>query len=352
MSRLEEFRKTMPKEVDAVLLFDETNQYYFTSYKFTDGIVMITRDEAYLVTDFRYYEEATAAVTDFEVVTPPFHWEFVADIFKSKKIKCVGLEDSTISFSLRKKVVDSVCASVIDISSYIDAMRQIKTKQEIEHIQRSQQIADMTFDHVVKMLTLGMTEIDVALEIEFFMRKNGAEAIAFDTIAVSGTASALPHGKPRNVKLERGFLTMDFGAVYMGYCSDMTRTVSIGKATKDMHDVYNTVLNAQKIGIANIISGAECSKVDSFARNYINDNGYKGMFGHSLGHGVGMLVHERPNLSPKAKDIFLKSGNVVTVEPGVYISGEYGCRIEDMVVVTEEGCENLTKSTKELIEIY
>ena len=200
-------------------------------------------------------------------------------------------------------------------------------------------------------MTPDMTEIEVALELEFFMKRSGAESLAFETIAVSGDASALPHGKPRNLKLLPGFFTMDFGAVVDGYCSDMTRTVIIGRADDEMRRLYSTVLSAQREALDVICEGMECHLVDTIARNIINGSGYSGCFGNGLGHGVGMYIHEAPRLSPRG-DAKLRAGQVVTVEPGIYITGKYGCRIEDMVAVTTNGCRNFTKSPKELIELF
>ena len=190
----------------------------------------------------------------------------------------------------------------------------------------------------------------MALELEYAMRKLGADGFAFETIAVSGDASALPHGTPRNVKLKRGFLTMDFGAKFEGYCSDMTRTVVIGRATEEQKHLYNTVLSAQRAALDYLCEGVSCQLADKVARDII-DADYKGAFGHSLGHSVGLFVHEKPALSPKAGDRVLRASEILTVEPGIYLSGKYGCRIEDMVKIEKNGIYNFTKSSKELIEI-
>jgi len=198
-----------------------------------------------------------------------------------------------------------------------------------------------------------MREIDVALELEYFMRREGAQSIAFHTIAVSGSASAVPHGVPRNKVLEKGFLTMDFGARFGGYCADMTRTVVIGRADAEMKRLYHTVLQAQQTALDMAACGVSCWALDLAARSIIDGAGYEGCFGHALGHGVGIAVHEEPRLSSKAPaETLLERGHVVTVEPGIYQKGRYGCRIEDMIAVMPDGrVHNFTKSTKELIEI-
>lgn len=196
-----------------------------------------------------------------------------------------------------------------------------------------------------------MTETEVAAELEYYMKKNGSDKPSFDTIAVSGSASSRPHGVPRKVKLEKGFLTMDYGAMVNGYHSDMTRTIVIGKADDDMKKLYNTVLTAQLAAIEAITEGVKNADMDKVARDIIYGAGYEGCFGHSLGHGVGLEIHEAPNLSPSSGDLTLKVGQIVTVEPGIYIEGKYGCRIEDMVLIEEGGKRNLTNCPKELIEV-
>ena len=232
-------------------------------------------------------------------------------------------------------------------------MRRIKTPDEIMKMQRAQDITDKAYSHVLKMITPEMTEIDVAVELEYAMRKFGAEAFAFDTIAVSGDASALPHGTPRNVKLKKGVLTMDFGAKLDGYCSDMTRTIVIGKADDEIRKLYDTVLKAQLAALDYLRAGADCGEADKVARDIIDAvPEYKGAFGHSLGHSIGLFVHETPGLSKKTFGIKLECGQVTSVEPGIYLFGKYGCRIEDMVAIEENGIHNFTASPKELIEIY
>ena len=239
-----------------------------------------------------------------------------------------------------------------NIGDTVENIRQIKDADEIEKMQKAQDITDKAFAHVIKMINRNMTELDVAVELEYAMRKNGASAFAFDTISVSGDASALPHGTPRNVKLRDGFLTMDFGAKFEGYCSDMTRTIVIGKADEDIKKLYNTVLRAQTEALNYLRAGADCGEADKIARDIIDGvPEFKGAFGHSLGHSVGLFIHESPRLYSRGFGRKLNVGEILTVEPGIYLFGKYGCRIEDMVAITEEGIHNFTHSTKELIEI-
>ena len=338
--------------IDAAILFDEKNQYYFSKYKFSDGAILITRKNNYLITDFRYTEDATSKVKEgFEIVAPKSQLEFICDVLKDKNIKRLGFEDDTLSYARYMRLSKKFNVDMQGIGNEISELRTVKDESEIEKITKAQEITDKTFSHVLDIITPDITETELALEMEFFMRKNGADGIAFDTIAVSGAASSLPHGVPRNVRLQKGFLTLDFGAKFDGYCSDMTRTLCIGKATEEMKKIYKIVLNAQQLGLEKIMEGALCSEADQAARDFIDSEGYRGCFGHSLGHGVGLYVHENPRLSMNYKEP-LRAGNIVTVEPGIYINGKCGCRIEDMVLVTKSGYMNFTKINKEMIELF
>jgi Xaa-Pro aminopeptidase len=339
--------------IDALLLFDEKNQFYFSEYKFSDGAILITKEKSYLITDFRYAEDANNKVnSDFEVIAPKAHLQYIKEKLSLHQVKNLGIEDETLSYSRYNRLSECFSGiSFVGMSSSISEMRTVKSDYEVEKIKKAQKITDDAFSHILSIMTPSMTETEVALELEFYMRRNGADGIAFDTIAVSGSASALPHGVPRNTPLERGFLTMDFGATYDSYCADMTRTVCIGKADAEMKTIYNSVLEAQHLALDKIKAGELCSDVDKVARDYIDKNGYENCFGHSLGHGVGLYVHEAPRLSYACKEP-LKAGHIVTVEPGIYLEGKYGCRTEDLVVVKENGCINLTKSAKDLIELF
>ena len=341
--------------LDAVLIFDGLNQRYLSEFAFSDGFLYITSAYAYLVTDFRYYEAALGkADKRFTVVTPESRAEFLKKIILESEAKRIGFEGRSITYeqyeSFRKKCPD---IEFVSIGTVIEEMRTVKTADEILKLQAAQDIADKAFSHILTLLTPSMTEIEVAAEIESIMRKLGAEGPAFDTIAVSGTASALPHGTPRPIKLERGFLTMDFGARLDGYLSDTTRTVVIGKADDEMKKLYETVLSAQKRAIEYLKEGADAGEADKIARDIIDSvEAYKGTFGHALGHSIGLFVHEAPSLSKRSFGIKLKAGQVTSVEPGIYLFGKYGCRIEDLVAIEKNGVYNFTKSTKDLIEIY
>ncbi len=356
MNRLTSLRENMKaRGFDAVIILDELNQRYLSEFAFTDGLLLITQNTAHLITDFRYYEMALAkANKGFEVVMPSDRGALIDTVLKEQGVSVVGFEGSFVSY----EVYDSYAkkfpyVSFVSVGDMLAVMRKIKSSDEIEKMQLAQNITDKAFSHILGMITPEMTELDVAVELEYAMRKNGADGFAFDTIAVSGDASALPHGTPRNVKLRPGFLTMDFGAKFDGYCSDMTRTIVIGKADAEIKKLYNTVLNAQLAALEYLREGADCGEADKVARDIIDAvPEFNGAFGHSLGHSIGLYVHETPGLSKRGFGTKLSAGQVTSVEPGIYLFGKYGCRIEDMVAIEKDGVYNFTHSTKELIEIY
>ena len=339
--------------LDAIYVNSAENHLYMSGFDNPDGHLVITREKAYVFADFRYIEAARADSADgFEVCLPgkPTLNEIVRDC----GVKNLGYEDRRMTCSALaglKKTLDGMGVEFCPVGGMFTEIRSIKTEDEVESIVAAQRIAEGAFEHIRKVIHYDMTETEVAAELEYYMKKNGSEKPSFDTIAVSGTASARPHGVPRPVKLEKGFLTMDYGAVVNGYHSDMTRTIVIGKADEEIARLYNTVLAAQCAAIEAITEGAKNADMDKVARDLIDNAGYKGCFGHSLGHGVGLEIHEQPGVSGGMGDAVLKAGQIITVEPGIYIEGKYGCRIEDMVLITEGGKRNLTNCPKEMIEI-
>ncbi|MBQ8416054.1 MAG: aminopeptidase P family protein [Clostridia bacterium] len=359
MSHLTRFQALLTeKGFDAAIVSDQMNQRYLSGFDFQDGTVLVTRKKAYLLTDFRYIEAAVAQVgPEFEVLTPEEgHLACIGSLLSDHACQTVLTEEESLSCSQYAKYTEKLQGFSLSggASRLLSDLRLCKDDMELETIARAQAVTDAAFAHILGQMTPEMTEIDVALELEFFMRRNGAEAIAFETIAVSGSNSSRPHGVPRPVRLEKGFLTMDFGARVDGYCSDMTRTVVLGQADAEMKRLYQTVLKAQTKALAAACEGAVCKELDRIARDIIDGEGYRGCFGHSLGHGVGMLVHENPRLSPGADPASkLQRGHVVTFEPGIYLNGKYGCRIEDMVAIRNDGAvHNFTHSPKELIELF
>lgn len=360
MSRLQNFKTKMTEAgFDAAIISSAVNQRYMTKFDYTDGYVLITKNTSYVLADFRYIEAARATVdqSEYEIIMPEGSMMVcLASLLDSNGCHSVAFEDVTLSVADLERMKKTFVGKelVPGASKIADGLRLFKDEEEIEKIKKAQAITDAGFAHMLEWLTPNVTEIEAALELEFFMRKMGSEGIAFDTIAVSGSASSLPHGVPRNVKIEKGFFTFDFGAKFDGYCSDMTRTVVVGKADEDMKKLYNTVLKAQTAALDFIKEGINCKDADTVARDIINNAGYEGRFGHSLGHGVGMYIHESPRLSQVTPaDYKLQRGHIVTVEPGIYIEGLYGCRIEDMVGIMPDGSVyNFTHSPKDLIELF
>ena len=347
--RLDKFRNILKSGIDAALVTNELNIRYLGGVDYTDGFLLITKEKAFLFADSRYIEVAKRdASKGFEVVLLN---KRRSDLIKEylPDAKVIGFEDKTVTYAELKAMQDAMQSVGFEpMGAPIEELRNEKDEQERSCIVKAQRIAEAAFEHILGYISPSVTEKDVALELEYFMRKNGADGIAFDTIAASGSASSMPHAVPRDVKLEKGFLTMDFGAKVNGYCSDMTRTVCIGEPSEEMKRVYNTVYNAQMAALEFISQGKGRADADKVARDIIAAAGYGSCFGHSLGHGVGLYIHEGISLSPRATGN-LKVGNVVTVEPGIYLEGRFGVRIEDMVYITENGCENLTKANKELI---
>ena len=274
--------------------------------------------------------------------------------FNSGKCKDIrlGFEDKSISYSQYKAINDVIgsVVSLVELGDSVDNLRMVKTEEEIELIAKAEAIGDEAFNHIINYVEVGMTEKQVALELEYVMKSLGADGLSFDTIVASGTNSSMPHAVPTDKVIEDGdFLTLDFGCIYNGYCSDMTRTVHMGdEMTEKQLQVYTVVLNAQKEALKAIKPGMVCSHIDKIARDYIEAAGYGDFFGHGLGHGVGLYIHEEPRFSRKC-DVILEPGMVLSVEPGIYLPGEFGVRIEDLVVVTEEGYRNLAQSPKVLI---
>lgn len=352
MNNLKKLLAEYGKSYSALIIFPE-NRRYFTSFPSSDGFLIVNSERAVFITDGRYIEAAQNEAKNCEVVLQKKIFPQIAEILEENGCKNLLVESSHMNVSTYnslKGVLKNISVSTdTTLDSMINSLRCIKTAGEVEKIKEAQKITDEVFSHILKFIKPGITEKEIGLELDFYMLKNGGEALSFETIAVSGKNTSLPHGVPCDKKVENGdFVTMDFGTVISGYHSDMTRTVAVGYADSEMKKVYDTVLRAQKNCINSLRAGITGKKGDFFARNIIENAGYSEYFTHSTGHGVGVEIHEYPNLSPSS-EYTLQAGNIVTVEPGIYIPGKFGVRIEDMVVITENGCENLTHSPKELI---
>lgn len=342
--RIEKLLKVMSeKKLDNILITDPKNMYYLADFYQGEGYLIIGKAGLILATDSRYTEYAVSNCKDFETVD--ITGTKVSDFISHGQT--LGFEDKFVTYAYYKNLSEKV-PCLMEASDLITGLREVKDETEIKYIKKAVEISDMAFSHICSYIKEGMTEKEVSAEIDCFMKKNGAQDSSFSTIVAAGERGSLPHAIPSDRPLKDGDLVvMDFGAVYMGYMSDMTRTLAIGEIDDEKRKIYETVLKAQKDAEAAIREGARACDVDRVARDYI-DSLYPDSFGHSLGHSVGLDIHESPNLSPKNQKE-LKKGNVVTVEPGIYIPGFCGVRIEDMVVVEKTGAEILTRSPKELI---
>ena len=353
--RIRRLAEKLPEGTDAALITSGVNRRYYTGMKSTAGLLFLTRDAAYFIIDFRYIEAARRGVRGAEVLLQEKLGEQLSGLAKRHGVKTIAVEAEymTIGEFLRYQTLLPGCELQFTgaFSELVRSQRIYKSPGEIEKLRTAQEIADHAFADILDIIRPGISEREIALELDSRCRRYGGEGASFDTIAVSGPNTAMPHGMPGERKVQPGdFITMDFGTLYDGYCSDMTRTVAAGKVTQGMKRVYETVLAAQKAAMEIIRPGARCSDVDRAARGLIGSAGYEGCFGHGLGHSLGLVIHEEPRFSP-GDGTLLEPGMVLSVEPGVYLEGKFGCRIEDVVVITKDGFENLAKSPKELIEL-
>lgn len=341
------------RDLDAILITSPINRRYMTGFTGTAGVALVSRDHAHFITDFRYTEQAAKQAQQFHVIE---HKALLEEEIKNQlnelNIKRLGFEKNQVTYAayeLYKKSFNGV--ELVPVSDMIESLRIFKSPQELEIMKKAAEIADKAYEHIQTFIKPGVKEIDVSNELEFFMRKQGAESSSFDIIVASGHRSALPHGVASDKAIEEGELvTLDYGALYQGYCSDITRTLAVGEISEELKKIYNTVLEAQLLGVEGIKPGLTGKEADALTRDYITEKGYGKYFGHSTGHGLGMEVHEGPALSYRS-DVTLEPHMVVTVEPGIYVPNLGGCRIEDDIVITESGNERLTHSTKELIQL-
>jgi Xaa-Pro aminopeptidase len=349
-NRIQKVQKGL-SHTQAVLFFSDPATRYLSGFDFTDGCVLITPQKGYLLTDSRYIEAASKAVSHLECMACRSLFSSIEKMAKKQGVTEI-LVETTVSVAEfeRLQQLPFTVTSGNEISRVLQDMRAVKQPDEIKALKRAQEITEQGFLHILPFLKQGVTEREAALELEFFMRRAGAQDVSFDLIVVAGENTSLPHGVPSHKLIQTGDLvTMDFGALYNGYHADMTRTVAVGEIGDREKTVYDTVLRAQQAALQTIRAGVIGKQADAVARDVIIAAGFGEYFGHGTGHGVGVEIHEAPRLSPAADKDILVAGNVVTVEPGIYLPGQFGVRIEDMVLVTEQGIENLTKAEKQLI---
>ena len=340
--------------LDAVLITDEKNQRYATGFPITDGAVFVSRDRAWLITDSRYIEAATAAVAGSGITVELYTKEHgltdcLREAIRESGAEKLAAEDRKLSYSEYLAYEKDLGRELLGAGDMFITLRAVKSGEELDSMREAQRISEKALEAVLHTIEPGMTEKQVAAELVYHMLLNGSEANSFDPIVVTGSKTSLPHGVPGDKVIQAGdFLTMDFGCLKNGYCSDMTRTVAVGYATEEMRSVYDVVLRAQLAGIDAARAGIQGKVIDAAARKVITDAGYGEYFGHGFGHSLGLDIHERPNANP-AGEAIMPEGSVCSAEPGIYIPGRFGVRIEDVMILRENGAEVITRSPKELI---
>lgn len=342
-------------DIESLLITNPYNLRYLTGFTGTTGIALITLNNAYFITDFRYTEQAKNQCIGYTIIenVSGNPYEELLPALQQEAIQTMGFEESNVTFALYSQLQDLVEVKGIQLiptTGLTEKLREVKDEDELAIIEKACWIADQAFEHILEYIQPGMTEIQVANELDFYMRKLGASGISFDTIVASGERSALPHGVASEKEIEKGdFITLDFGCYYNGYVSDMTRTISLGQPRHEqLKEIYQIVLDAHlKVGEA-ARPGMTGIELDAVARDYITEHGYGEAFGHSTGHGIGLEIHENPMVSKRATNIFVPN-NTITDEPGIYLPGVGGVRIENDLVITEDGSRMLTHSPRELI---
>ena len=354
--RIEKVMESISEKDIALLITSDITRRYVYNFCSTAGFGYISSGRCELFLDFRYYEKAKNLQQEGKISKlvnireiDKKRKDLIEPILSEEKISKLIYEDRHMTcseFCILREEFNEI--EFIPAGGLIDKQRAVKDQYELERMIKAQEITDKAFSYIVSYIKRGMRERDIALELEYYMRKNGADGLAFDTICVSGRKSSMPHGEPDETVVSDGFLTLDFGARFDGYCSDMTRTLCVGKPKIEMIKIYDTVLKAQEAAFSRITGNVNGRDVDAAAREVIYSAGYQGCFGHSTGHSLGLEIHESPNFSLSEKEK-VPAGAVVSVEPGIYIEGKCGVRIEDVVFLTENGYKNLTNSTKEII---
>ena len=350
MKNLEKYRSVLTDEVQGLLLTSRYSRMYAAEFDIAEGYAIVSKDGARYFTDSRDIESAQNNIHDFEVI------DFGRDLFGELNraiadfgITTLGFEEAYLTVAELDSFTSKLNAKFRPVQERINAFRASKEPWELERMIKAQEITDRAFTEVCGRVREGMTEKELAAELIYCLYKNGGEGLSFDPIVVSGPNTSMPHGVPGDRKLQKGdFITLDFGVIYQGYCSDMTRTVALGYATEEMKKVYQTVLEAQLAGIAASKAGVSGKAVDAAARDVITAAGYGNFFGHGYGHSLGLEIHENPNCNLR-NDGPIPENAVCSAEPGIYLPGKFGIRIEDVVIFEADGCRDITKSPKDLL---
>ncbi len=352
MKNIEKYLSLLNGEVNGLLLTSRYSRFYGAEYDIAEGVAIVSKAGCRYFTDSRYIEAAENGIRGFAVMETnkenPYN-DLLNKTIADFGITKLGYEEGYLSVAEFLDYEKNLNAALVPMHSAIAGFRAVKEDWELERMRKAQAITDKAFSQVLTKIKAGMTEKELQAELIYCLYKNGGENLSFDPIVVSGPNTSLPHGVAGDRVLQEGdFITMDFGVLYGGYCSDMTRTVALGYATDEMKKVYETVLAAQTAGIAATKAGVLGRDVDGAARKVIEDAGYGKFFGHGYGHSLGLEVHENPNCNPRG-DIPMEVNMVTSAEPGIYLPGKFGVRIEDVVIFTADGCENITASPKNLI---
>lgn len=337
----------------AYLVVSPENRAYFTDFESSDGMLAVTRDKALFLTDSRYTEAASQAITCCPTHDCGNYFDALNEFFSDNGVRRIFIEAGRLPVAEFSRIKAGLAAFSLCAGSALDdaiwSVRRTKSGQEINSILAAQRVAEAALEHIFGFIREGVTEREIGLELDNYMLSHGAQALSFQTIAVAGENSSKPHGVPGDRHVCNGdFITMDFGAVVNGRHSDMTRTVVLGRPDEEQKAVYDIVLRAQRAGLEVLRAGLPCAKADGVVRDLIGDAGYGKCFGHGTGHGVGAEIHERPLLNTRTREVLME-GDVVTVEPGIYLPGKFGVRIEDMAFITSNGSIDLTTAPKQLI---
>ena len=352
MKNLEKYLSLLDCEADGLLLTSRYSRHYCAEFDIAEGMAVVSKSGCRYFTDSRYLESAQKNIRDFTVLDVGAGRGYVRRINEAISdfgITCLGYEEKYLTAEELLSFEEELKAPLLPISGKLNAFRDVKEPWELERMKNAQAITDKAFAEILTKIRPGMTELALQAELIYAMYKNGATGLAFDPIVISGPNTSLPHGVAGERVIQPGdFITMDFGAAWQGYCSDMTRTVAVGSASAEMRYVYSVVLEAQQTAIEATKAGLTGAEIDAIARNVIAKAGYGGFFGHSYGHGLGLEIHEGPNLSPRYEKP-IPAGAVCSAEPGIYLPGKFGVRIEDVTVISENGTIDMTKSPKNLI---
>lgn len=351
MSRIKKVRQEFSAlNIEAILVTSPKNVRYLTNFTGSFGIVLLTQDKNYFITDFRYTEQAREQATDYDVIIHQKGvYNEVKEILEANNIHLLGIEADNMNVTTYSELSELFDSVLVQTSGVIEGIREVKDADEIAAIQKACRITDQAFDHILNFIKVGVSEIEVANELERFVKTKGSSGMSFETIVASGIRSSMPHGVASDKLIEEGDLvTLDFGCYYNGYTSDMTRTIAVGEVDPKLKEIYQIVLEANNKVIKEAKAGMTGQEVDKVARDYITDKGFGENFGHSTGHGIGLDVHEGPAIASR-NDSLLEVNNVITNEPGIYIEGLGGVRIEDDLIVTQNGVIVLNNSPKNLI---